>query len=56
MYIAEYIFSSSTAQSVVTMAKPLTPSVTPPAGYWTTENYDKAVNFIVTYLEEKKIY
>ena len=49
-----YIFNSSTAQSVVNMAKPLTPGVTPAAGYWTTENYDEAVNFIVHYLEEKK--
>ena len=41
-----------TAQSFVTMEKPLTPSVTPAAGYWTTNNYDEAVNFIVNYLPE----
>jgi len=38
-----------------TMAKPLTPSVTPARGYRTTKNYDEAVNFIVNYLP-KNIY
>ena len=55
MYIAEYIFSFFTAQSVATVEKPLTPSVTPAAGYWTTENYDEAVNFIVNYLATKNL-
>ena len=53
MYIAVKICYSFTAQSIVTMAKSLTPSVTPASGYWTTENYDGAVNFIINYLEEK---
>ena len=37
------------------MAKPLTHSVTPAGGYWTTKNYDEVVNFIVNYLQKTSI-
>ena len=38
------------------MAKPLKPGIKAATGYWTTNNYDDAVNFTVQYLEEVKIY